>query len=288
LAEGDVAIWNTVLRLARTSRRAFDIYIQRLIGDTKTAENDPKFYQIMYAMNQAYVTDDTGTFDPTTLALPSAFSSTTAASGATVLCRQLARLPPGQQARLLGIVGRMAGGQSSALVRYVSGATTLFNRVRGNVVLVGLSAVYLGWEAIQSIRAWWRGEISGKRCAKRVIDATVTFGAGLGGGAVGAAVGGLVGPIGSLAGAVIGGLVASYGAEQLIDWLTQAIFDLPKDVALENAYRFLGVSPSASNSEINTAFRRLCLRYHPDKGGDEKKFHELQSHMTIIKQHRGE
>lgn len=39
---------------------------------------------------------------------------------------------------------------------------------------------------------------------------------------------------------------------------------------IENSYRILGVSPSASDDEVKTAYRRLAKKYHPDANpGDE-------------------
>ena len=43
----------------------------------------------------------------------------------------------------------------------------------------------------------------------------------------------------------------------------------------------------ASNQEINTRFRELCLQYHPDKDGNVEDFHKLQSSMTIIRLSKG-
>lgn len=112
---------------------------------------------------------------------------------------------------------------------------------------------------------WWNGEISGKRCAKNCIDAAFTITVGAAGGLGGGLFGALVGPVGFFAGGIIGGYISSKAAETMVDWLTQKIFSLPKDEATEKAYNYLGVKMSASNDEVNFAFRKLCLEHHPDK-----------------------
>jgi DnaJ-class molecular chaperone len=43
----------------------------------------------------------------------------------------------------------------------------------------------------------------------------------------------------------------------------------------ETFYNILGVSEAASQEEIKKAFRKLSLKYHPDKGGDVNKFKEI-------------
>uniref|UniRef100_A0A914C550 J domain-containing protein n=1 Tax=Acrobeloides nanus TaxID=290746 RepID=A0A914C550_9BILA len=151
-----------------------------------------------------------------------------------------------------------------------------------------LAAVYLSFEALHSIYLWWKGEISGKRVAKNIIDCTATVGAGIGGGVVGGIIGSLAGPVGTFCGTLIGGAVSSIAANALVDKLTLELFDLPKDVAVENAYSFLGLSKSASSDAINAAYKKLCLKYHPDKGGNPEDFTKLQSCMAIIKVSHGE
>ncbi len=47
-------------------------------------------------------------------------------------------------------------------------------------------------------------------------------------------------------------------------------------------YQILGISRSASQDEIKKAFRKLAHKYHPDKGGDEKKFKEINEAYQVL------
>lgn len=46
-------------------------------------------------------------------------------------------------------------------------------------------------------------------------------------------------------------------------------------MAQKNFYDVLGVKKDASTDDIRKAFRKLAVKYHPDRGGDEQKFKEV-------------
>ena len=46
-------------------------------------------------------------------------------------------------------------------------------------------------------------------------------------------------------------------------------------------YLTLGVNQSASDQEIKQAFRKLAVQYHPDRGGDENKFKEINEAIRL-------
>lgn len=47
-------------------------------------------------------------------------------------------------------------------------------------------------------------------------------------------------------------------------------------------YAALGVQRTATQDEIKRAFRSLASKHHPDKGGDTKKFQEIQAAYAIL------
>lgn len=48
-------------------------------------------------------------------------------------------------------------------------------------------------------------------------------------------------------------------------------------------YEVLGVGKNASADEIKKAFRRAAVEHHPDKGGDETKFKEINEAYEVLK-----
>lgn len=47
-------------------------------------------------------------------------------------------------------------------------------------------------------------------------------------------------------------------------------------------YQILGVSRDATPQDIKKAFRKLAMKHHPDKGGDEAKFKEIQQAYEVL------
>jgi len=161
------------------------------------------------------------------------------------------------------------------------------NLKNGNNWLV---ATQLSWEAVKNLHQWYHGEISGSRCKKNLIDALGPVGGRLIGGRIGATIGEAVsgskigGFIGELLGEGLGYIIGGKAVESGTEWF----FDLPKDKALEKAYNYLGVHHTATNAEINKAYRRLAVKYHPDKGGSHKQLLDLNLSLDLIRLARGE
>jgi molecular chaperone DnaJ len=54
-------------------------------------------------------------------------------------------------------------------------------------------------------------------------------------------------------------------------------------MAKRDYYEVLGVGKDASADEIKKAFRRAAVEHHPDRGGDEEKFKEINEAYEVLK-----
>ena len=274
---------------------AFRTVVNMILEDMKKMEADGSYGQVMADVWNALMpfSDNSGETQHFDFTAALAHPETCKNVAVCNMIALIARIPPESQVRMLQVACNMSQavlGKSWAVAirEGVSGSLQTFRGVAGKVVPVVLAGVYLAYDVISNMRRWWKGEISGTRCAKNIIDNGIGLVAGIGGGVGGAAVGTLVFPVvGTIIGGLVGGIVATEVAQRVSDWLTQKIFDLPQSEALENAFRVLGVHHEATTSEINAAFRKLCLKCHPDKGGDVEDFRKLQIAMQVIRMSRG-
>lgn len=49
-----------------------------------------------------------------------------------------------------------------------------------------------------------------------------------------------------------------------------------------NYYSVLGVAKNADDQEIKTAYRKLAMQHHPDRGGDQTKFQQIQEAYATL------
>lgn len=49
-----------------------------------------------------------------------------------------------------------------------------------------------------------------------------------------------------------------------------------------NPYVILGVPVNSSIDEVKKARRKMCLKYHPDQGGDEEMFNLVNTAYEMI------
>jgi hypothetical protein len=296
------------LKLLLNSDDAFKKYAKRLVEKTKRDEEDVAFrntmdqvYSKMMDPSEQPLPDDTNQeFDNETMnsvhdphqntmnliVARKTDSDAKHVSGFMGLAYAWGLIPVSSKREILKVIPKLITQQQVVLA--IDEVVGFVDKVGGKHVMVALAAISLGYDAIKNLCRWWRGEITGARCCKNIVDSVCTIGAGVAGGVLGAAaLGALVGPLGAMAGGIIGGAASSQLTSLLIDKLTQSLFGIPKGEALENAYNFFGVKMTASNNEINSAFRKLCLKHHPDKGGKSEDFLLVQINMGVIKLARG-
>jgi curved DNA-binding protein len=51
---------------------------------------------------------------------------------------------------------------------------------------------------------------------------------------------------------------------------------------MNDYYNILGVTKTSNQDEIKKAYRKLAMQHHPDRGGDEKKFKEVEEAYRIL------
>ena len=53
-------------------------------------------------------------------------------------------------------------------------------------------------------------------------------------------------------------------------------------LSVRTHYDLLGIAKSATQEDLKKAYRKACLKHHPDKGGDEELFKDIQIAYEIL------
>ena len=51
---------------------------------------------------------------------------------------------------------------------------------------------------------------------------------------------------------------------------------------MKDYYNILGIDPASSDDQIRTAYKKLAMQHHPDRGGDQTKFQEIQEAYSVL------
>ena len=49
-----------------------------------------------------------------------------------------------------------------------------------------------------------------------------------------------------------------------------------------NHYETLGIDKNSTADQIKSAYKKLAVQHHPDKGGDEEKFKEISNAYGVL------
>lgn len=60
-------------------------------------------------------------------------------------------------------------------------------------------------------------------------------------------------------------------------------FGGPRGEPDDEYYETLGIERSATESEIKKAYRKLALKHHPDRGGDEEMFKTITEAHDVLR-----
>ncbi|CAE7800201.1 unnamed protein product [Symbiodinium sp. CCMP2592] len=164
---------------------------------------------------------------------------------------------------------------------------------------LGMAAFMWLFQVAVHVKQWWEKDISASELAGRILQTTVSMGAGGGGGFLGSMAGmSLCGPLGAIIGGFLGGMLAGFCVDYhntfvpLRAWVTSTrpTDNLLRDLDYDNGHWWVkgkadeilsvleGQGPwgwlkseptqqdvSRLVRELGSHFRRVALKYHPDR-----------------------
>jgi len=147
----------------------------------------------------------------------------------------------------------------------------------------GFERSELGCEITAEVRRWLVGDTSGPQCSQVVLDRALTVLSNFK-----LASGCQLEVLGGPLGAIVGGYSDA-------DWLHEEVFTKQPEDAIHEAFALLGFRPRTEGDwsgfvaeEISLAYRRMCLRGHPSRGGAPRAYLKLQVAMELVRAFAGE
>lgn len=277
---------------------AFGRVAERLAEDVRRVDRDPQYRQFMHNVWNNFLGDDLSEHPVDCEVVPAFPKCVLFTVTLYNLMRSIDRIPPESYEALQHISQTFKGAGPFAYgSRVLAVAKSAQPIGRLALIFIYLLSIY-----ILNVLRWWKGEKTEKRCVKIFLDNGLSVAAGVLGGIFGErsgmlsanmAEGGTLGvepltmAILTVGGAFLGGSAAVILANALCDVCTQWLFGLPKTEVVENAYRFLGVSQTASNSDLNSRFRSLASQYRLNGNEpDPETLTELECSLAIIREER--
>jgi hypothetical protein len=165
-------VWRTLKR-AMSSKSTFKLYAEHLAEDTKLAKTDVEYRKFMNSFYKEIINpSDKPLSEDAHQGYELALAPQNLNRGIGGFARAWTRIPPAGQRQIIEMLPSIIANKQVAILER---AGALANKVGGNVIMVTLAAVLLSYEAIVSIRRWWKGEITGVRCVKNIIDSTASI-----------------------------------------------------------------------------------------------------------------
>ena len=189
--EEESPVWKT-LKYAVRSPEAFKMYALKLAEDTKQAEKDARFKKVIREIHDQMMNATDDCEDDGKKLHPLAQDRIISSFPGMNMMWNVVGLEGRKQ--ITSIILRVARTINTCqTVSVLDDALGLISK-HGISVAAALAAVYLTATAIKSLYKWYIGEISGKRCAKDIIDSFGSLGGGVAGGLAGANIGAFAGP----------------------------------------------------------------------------------------------
>ena len=144
-----------------------ELYLDQVIADTKKVENNQEYVRMLKSFYQRFVQEATVPAEE-----EESLSEDIDEKALSGVIIAVSRMSAVELQVFLEVCESSL--KTNALAPLVLSGQ-LVKKVGGKVVGSILVVAQLGWAVFKNMRQWWRGEISGKRCSKNIIDSSASI-----------------------------------------------------------------------------------------------------------------